>query len=124
MAGKKVFTADFRVIHHRSLELISDPEEWIDAYVRLGEKWADHLPAPSGDPKERALRAEAEAACAEALGRTQLLRARAMRAQLDRARRELKSTRDELKATRQELRLARQELERMRGSQKPSVRGA
>jgi hypothetical protein len=123
-AGKKVFTADFRVIHHRSLELISDPEQWIDAYIRLGEKWADHLPEPSGDPKERALRAEAEAACAEALGRTQSLRARAMRVQLDRARRELKGTRDELKATRQELRLARQELEKMRGGQKSSVRGA
>jgi len=123
-AGKKVVTADFRVIHHHSLELISDPEEWIAAYIRLGEKWADHLPEPSGDPKQRALRAEAEAACAEALGRTQWLRARAMRAQLDRARQELKSTRDQLKATRQALKLATQQMERMRGRPKSSVRSS
>jgi GT2 family glycosyltransferase len=116
-AGKKVVTADFRVIHHHSLELISDPEEWIAAYIRLGEKWADDLPEPAGDPKQRALRAEAEAACAEALGRTQWLRARAMRAQLARTRQELKSTREQLKAT-------RQELERLRGRRKSSVRGA
>jgi GT2 family glycosyltransferase len=123
-AGKKVVTADFRVIHHHSLELISDPEEWIGAYIRLAEKWADHLPEPSGDPKQRALRAEAEAACAEAMGRTKWLRARAMRGQLDRTRQELKSTRDELKATRQALKLARQELERMKVRQKSSVRSA
>jgi GT2 family glycosyltransferase len=120
-AGKKVVTADFRVIHHHSLQLISDPEEWIAAYIRLAEKWADHLPEPSGDSKQRALRAEAEAACAEILGRTQWLRARAMRAQVDRARQELKGTRDELKATREALRLARQQLESER-RQKPSVR--
>lgn len=123
-AGKKVVTADFRVIHHHNLVLISDPEEWIAAYIRLAEKWADHLPEPSGDAKQRALRAEAEAACAEALGRTQWLRARAMKVQLDRARQELKSTRDQLEATRQALKLAREQLDRTKGGRKSSVRSA
>ena len=120
-AGKKVVTADFRVIHHHSLELINDPEDWIAAYIRLAEKWADQLPDTGADPRHRALRAEAEAACAEILGRTQWLRARAMRAQVDRARQELKSARDELRATREALRLASQQLESER-PQKPSVR--
>ena len=30
---------DIRVIHHHSLELISDPESWIEAHMRLAEKW-------------------------------------------------------------------------------------
>jgi GT2 family glycosyltransferase len=96
-AGKKVVTADFRVIHHHSLELISDPEAWIAAYIRLAEKWADHLPGAGADPKQRALRAEAEAACAVAVGQTHWLRARAMRRKLDRAEQELESTRDQLR---------------------------
>lgn len=37
-AGKKVVAADFRAIHHHSLELISEPETWIQTYVRLAEK--------------------------------------------------------------------------------------
>jgi hypothetical protein len=123
-AGKKVVTADFRVIHHRSLELISDPEAWIAAYIRLGEKWADHLPDTGGDPNQRALRAEAEAACAEALGRTHWLRARAMRRQLDRAQQELKSTRGQLEAAQQDLRDARQQPESAeRELQRPSGGG-
>jgi GT2 family glycosyltransferase len=113
-AGKKVVTADFRVIHHRSLDLINDPEEWIAAYIRLAEKWADHLPNTGADPEQRALRAQAEAACAQALGRTHWLRARAMRRKLDRAQRELNSTRAQLDATRQELRDVRQQVENAR----------
>jgi hypothetical protein len=66
-AGKKVMTAPLRAIHHRSLELISDPEDWKDTYVRLAERWADQLPDPGSDQRARVLRAEAEAACARAL---------------------------------------------------------
>ena len=102
-ADKKVVTADFRVIHHHSLELISDPEAWIAAYMRLAQKWADQLPDVDGDPKQRALRAEAEAACAEAMGRTHWLRARALRRQLDGVKRELRRTREQLEATRRQL---------------------
>jgi hypothetical protein len=101
-AGKKVVTADFRVIHHHSLELISDPEAWIAAYIKLGEKWADQLPGAGGDPTQRALRAEAEAACAEAVGRTHWLRARALRRQLNRAERELRRAQEQLEAASRE----------------------
>lgn len=64
-AGKKVVTADLKVIHHHSLTLVSNPEAWISAHIRLAEKWEDLLP-PAGDGgsdwKARARRAEAEAA--------------------------------------------------------------
>jgi hypothetical protein len=68
-AGKKVVTADVRVIHHHSLTLVSDPEAWIAAHMRVAEKWDGHLPGHpdgSGDWKQRARRAEAEAAEAKA----------------------------------------------------------
>ena len=37
-AGRKVVTADFQVVHHHSLELVSDPETWIaGAHAGRGE---------------------------------------------------------------------------------------
>jgi GT2 family glycosyltransferase len=66
--GKKVVTSDFRAIHHHSLELIRDSESWIQAHMRIAEKWHDTMPAvgyvPGEDWKYRARRAEAEAAAA------------------------------------------------------------
>ena len=113
-AGNKVVTADFRVIHHHSLELISDPEAWTAAHMRLAEKWADHLPDTGADPEQRALRAEAEAACAEAVGRTHWLRTQAVRRQLERVNQELKRTREELTRTNRELERVKRELEVLR----------
>lgn len=70
-AGRKVVTADFKVVHHHSLELCPDPESWIAAHMRLAEKWDGRIPgvgkAP-GDWKARARRAEA-AASAERMQR-------------------------------------------------------
>jgi len=69
-AGRKVRTEDFRVIHHHSLELISNVETWVEAHIRVAEKWDGKVPgigtAP-GDWKERARRAEAEAGAAHML---------------------------------------------------------
>jgi Glycosyltransferase like family len=68
-AGRKVVTADFKVIHHHSLELIGDPEKWIQAHMRVAAKWDGRMPefgAQAGGWKERARRAEAEAAAARA----------------------------------------------------------
>jgi hypothetical protein len=68
-AGRKVVTEDFKVIHHHSLDLISEPETWIAAHMRVAEKWDGRMPnvgAVAGDWKERARRAEAEAAAARA----------------------------------------------------------
>jgi hypothetical protein len=67
-AGKKVVTADFRVVHHHSLELISNSDAWIEAHIRVAEKWDGRLPHADrggGDLRQRALRAEAEAAAAK-----------------------------------------------------------
>jgi GT2 family glycosyltransferase len=68
-AGKKVMTADFRVVHHHSLDLIGDVDGWVAAHMKIAEKWDDSLRNGSGDDwKHRARRAEAEAA----VGRLQL----------------------------------------------------
>jgi len=63
-AGRKVAVADMRAIHHHSLELINDAEAWIEAHMRLAEKWQGKVPDAGeggGDWKHRARRAEAEA---------------------------------------------------------------
>ena len=59
-AGKKVVTAPMRVIHHHSLNLLSEAEGWIAAHMKLTEKWQDRLPVISDDWRVRARRAEAE----------------------------------------------------------------
>jgi hypothetical protein len=77
-AGKKVVTEDFKVIHNHSLELVSDPETWIDAHMRVAEKWDGKMPgvgAAAGDWKQRARRAEAEAAVARTQAMTNQLKA-------------------------------------------------
>ena len=102
-AGKKVATAAFRAIHHRSLELINDPQNWIQTYVRLAEKWDGQLPDRGADPRRRALRAEAEAACSKALMVSHQMREQAVKRRLADVERELKRTTDQLKVSRQEL---------------------
>jgi hypothetical protein len=76
--GMKVVTADIRTIHHHSLELITEPDAWIGAHIRLAEKWAGAFPDDGGgsnDWRARARRAEAEAGVARLLGgRERLLR--------------------------------------------------
>lgn len=65
--GKKIAIENLRVIHHHNLDLISDVEAWIDAHMRVAEKWHGRLPDigyAGGDWKYRARRAEAEASAA------------------------------------------------------------
>jgi hypothetical protein len=78
-AGKKVMTADFRAIHHHSLDLISDPDAWKDAYVRLTEKWDGQFGGGVGsdDWRARAMRAEAQAAWAMGLAQSNELKLQA-----------------------------------------------
>jgi len=77
-AGRKVVTADFRVIHHHSLKLIGNVESWIEAHIKIAEKWDGRLPgvgAGGGDWKQRARRAEAEASAAQTqVGAEKILR--------------------------------------------------
>lgn len=61
-AGRKVLTADVRAVHHHSLDLVSAPESWIEAHVRVAEKWAGRMPGVAWEPgtfEERTRRAEA-----------------------------------------------------------------
>ncbi|MDQ2701032.1 MAG: glycosyltransferase family protein [Actinomycetota bacterium] len=70
--GKKVVTADLKVIHHHSIELISDLDTWVNAHIAFAKKWEHMLPAPEGGSEdhaweERARRAEAEASAARTM---------------------------------------------------------
>lgn len=61
-AGRKVVTTEFRAVHHHSLEPFSDPQPWIDAHVRVADKWDGVIPGIGTGPgswEDRALRAEA-----------------------------------------------------------------
>jgi len=69
-ARRKVVTTDFKAIHHHSLDLVSEPESWIEAHMRVAEKWDGRMPGvgtAGGDWKQRARRAEAQAAVNQAL---------------------------------------------------------
>jgi hypothetical protein len=84
-AGRKVVTADFKVVHHHSLELASDLETWVQAHMRVADKWHGRMPGVgtgAGTWKRRARRAEAEAAAARAQALATELRA-AVRAERD-----------------------------------------
>jgi hypothetical protein len=86
-AGRKVVTADFKVVHHHSLELIADPEMWVEAHMRVAEKWDGRMPkvgVATGSWKERARRAEAEAAAARAQVESKRLQSEARANQLRR----------------------------------------
>jgi hypothetical protein len=86
-AGRRIVTADFKVVHHHSLDLISDPETWIHAHMRIAEKWDGRMPRvgeAGGTWKERARRAEAEAAATRALAVSTQLKADARERQLAR----------------------------------------
>ena len=66
-AGKKVITADLRVVHHHSLDLLDDVESWIDATSgspRSGTASCPASPRRTATGAPRARRAEAEAAAA------------------------------------------------------------
>jgi hypothetical protein len=62
-AGMRVMTADFRAIHYRQLEMVPDPDQWIDAHVKVADKWDGRfgIGAGPGSWQERARRAEANA---------------------------------------------------------------
>jgi Glycosyltransferase like family len=86
-AGRKVVTEDFKVIHHHSLELISDTDAWVEAHMRVAEKWDGRMPqvgTAGGSWKDRARRAEAEAAATRALVVSAHMRSDARALQIER----------------------------------------
>jgi hypothetical protein len=87
-AGRKVVTADFRAIHHRPLEMVPDPERWVEAHVAVAEKWDGRMPGIGDAPgtwRERALRAEAERDLALAITHAKALELAARRREGERA---------------------------------------
>jgi hypothetical protein len=86
-AGRKVMTADFRAIHHRQLEMVPDPEDWIDAHVRLADKWDGRMGIGTGAGtwRDRAFRAEADADAALLLAHQNALESDARVLELQRA---------------------------------------
>ncbi len=69
-AGRKVMTANLRVIEHRALELVSKLELWEEAHIQLARNWEGRMPysaEPTIDWKARARRAEAEREAARAI---------------------------------------------------------
>ncbi|HWE07851.1 MAG TPA: glycosyltransferase [Solirubrobacteraceae bacterium] len=83
-AGRKVVTADFKVIHNHSLELASDLEHWSQAHLAVAEKWDGRMPgvgAARGSWKQRARRAEAEAAVTRAVAMSTQMKIDARRAE-------------------------------------------
>ena len=96
VAGRKVVTADFRAVHHREIEMLPDPEEWIEAHINVAEKWDGRMPGIGTAPgswRERALRAEAERDAAAAEAHTQVLELEARARELERG---LAETRESL----------------------------
>jgi len=86
-AGRKVATADFKVVHHHSLELVSNPGTWLAAHMRVAEKWDGRMPGvtpAAGDWKPRARRAEAEASLARTQAVAAMMHAEARATQLER----------------------------------------
>jgi hypothetical protein len=86
-AGRKVVTADFKVVHHHSLELVSNPETWLAAHMRVAEKWDGRMPSATvngGDWHQRARRAEAEASLARTQAVAAMLHADAEKTRLER----------------------------------------
>ncbi len=87
-AGRKVVTEDFRAIHHHSLDLVSKPESWAEAHMRVAEKWEGRMPGvgvEGGDWKLRARRAEADAAAWRAVAASADLHADARSLEAERA---------------------------------------
>jgi hypothetical protein len=87
-AGKKVVTADFRAIHNHTLELVSNIDTWVEAHMRVTEKWEGRMPGVGdggSDWKLRARRAEAESEAGRAAAVSKQLQLDARELELQRA---------------------------------------
>jgi hypothetical protein len=85
--GRKVVTADFRAIHNHSLDLVSNPDHWIEAHMKIADKWDGRMPKvgwAAGSWKERARRAEAERDAFLTAGQSNALQAQARAAGMER----------------------------------------
>jgi Glycosyltransferase like family len=81
-AGHRVVTADVRAVYHHSLALIDDLDLWVQAHMRVAEKWDG---SEAVDWKQRARRAEAEREAERAIAYTRTLAAETRLRELERA---------------------------------------
>jgi len=73
-AGRKLLVADLAVAQARPLGVVKDPEVWIEAHMRVAEKWdADVV-----DWRSRARRAEGKAAAARLLSASKMYEVQAL----------------------------------------------
>ncbi|MEA2214000.1 MAG: hypothetical protein QOF83_3948 [Solirubrobacteraceae bacterium] len=100
-AGRKVLTADLRVREHRSLDIVSDRELWVESHIAVARKWRATLPDPTGAEdggqageagRLWARRAEAERECARAVTYFRQLGYEARLAGLEQSLRDVTST--------------------------------
>jgi hypothetical protein len=89
-AGRKVVAADLRTAHDHGLDLVTETEPWVEAHMRVAEKWDDGSDNEAW--KARARRAEAEAAAARLLAASKLLQAYAIADRNERSLKELTDT--------------------------------
>jgi hypothetical protein len=76
-AGRKIVTQDLQMVHHHSLDLVSEPETWIQAHMAVADKWEGRMPGVGAGPddwKLRARRAEAEASVYRTMMRAEELK--------------------------------------------------
>ena len=59
--GKKVVTADLKVVHHHDLKLIRDVGNWIEAHVKVAEKWDGRMPLVGQEGDRRGLEGPCQA---------------------------------------------------------------
>jgi hypothetical protein len=94
-AGRKVVTADLGAVRHHSLKLVRDQDVWIEAHIKVAEKWDGLVPGlnpGTSDWKQRARRAEAEREAARAVAYSNELKLDARVLQLERAMEEATSS--------------------------------
>jgi hypothetical protein len=93
--GRKVVTADFRAIHNHPLRPFADPESWIQAHIKVAEKWEgrfDEVGFRPGTWEQRAHRASAERDLHRLKAHTEKLRFEAELRHLERAREEARTS--------------------------------
>jgi hypothetical protein len=78
-AGRKAITADLRIAHHHSLDLVNESAIWVYGHMRAADKFeaADGIEPSETEWKRRALQAEASAAAARLLHASRMLQAEA-----------------------------------------------
>jgi hypothetical protein len=75
-------------VHHRSLELVADLDVWVEAHIRMAEKWSGTLDEDTDDDavwKVRARRAEARREAARSIAFSKALTLDARVLELERA---------------------------------------